>query len=161
MADKTRIKLWDGREGYKYPSGAIKDLKGRFLVAHQPGAARRITRYNSSEFHKKKSALRSAAVQAAIINGTASVDIAGGIENLTNEIVSIITSNDAAPRDKIQAFKELMRFGGLADDLTRGGSAAPGAYNGGSALSGEAIEALNTILPILERRLKDQNREIE
>lgn len=152
VQEKTPVILPDGRRGFLHPSGSIKDGAGKFLVQHQPGAAPAFNRERGRAAAIKKEELRSLAIQAAVVQGTGAADLAGGVARLAAELVNIVVG-EYAPRDKIKAFTELMRFGGLAYDLGRSNndnSAVPGA----PGMSQEAVKALNYLLPALEDRVK-------
>lgn len=149
---KTAVILPDGRQGFLHPSGTIKDGRGLFMVQKQAGAVRAFDREGARAARIKRETLRSEAIQQAILNGTASEDLAGGIGKLAAAMVQIVLEGKQ-DRDKIKAFSELMRFGGLAYDLSRGGQAENG-QGQAQNLSSEAVEALNFLLPTLEKRLK-------
>lgn len=148
---KTAVVLPDGRSGFLYPSGTIKDDKGRFLVQQQPGHAQAFDRDTAREAVKKREAIRATAFQQAIIDGAGASDLSGGVEYLAKQLVEVAKSGQG--RDKIQAVKELVRHAGLAGDLGRGGSVHGVGSSGGVGLDGEAVRALNVILPYLRDRI--------
>ena len=149
---KTAVILPDGLAGFLHPSGTITNEKGHFITNHQRGVAKPFDRDSARMANKKRESMRSAAVQAAIISGTGARDIGEGVSVLSVALVKIITSPKSQNRDKILAFKELMRFGGLAYDLGRG-SGPGGPVSGGQGLTSEAIHALNVLLPAINNRL--------
>lgn len=150
LQDKSRPDLL-GVGGFIHPGGDIRNSKGHYLAA-PPWSAGAWTGDEARAAVKKREALRSEAIQDAIIRGTGAEDLAGGVGRLAAEIVKIVKSG-RQDRDKIQAFKELMRFAGLAYDLGRGSGPDLGG-SGGSGLSSEAIQALNVILPAIEAKIR-------
>jgi hypothetical protein len=150
---KTAVQLPDGRQGYLYPSGTIHKPNGAFLTWRQKGAVRPFDGDSARAAVKKRESLRSEAVQAAIISGTAAKDINEGVARLAAELVQVVLKG-RQDRDKIQGFKELMKFAGLAYDLGRQ-SMSPGGQDTDISLSPGALSALNYLLPALEKRLKE------
>lgn len=147
---KTPVILPDGREGYIYPDKSIRRGDGAFLVKpHWSNGA--FTGDQAREAVKIREQKRRDAVLSAILAGTNSQDIGVGIQILAEQLVKVVLKG-SQDRDKIQAFKELMRQGGMAYDLGRSGD-GPGPGSGAGGLSPGAIGALNVILPALEKRL--------
>ncbi len=152
-AVKTSVILPDGRRGFHHPDGTIRGARGQFIV--KPAwSAPAFTGDLAREAVKKREAIRRASVIDAIIEGTGAEDLPGGLRALARGLVSIALEG-SQDRDRIQAYKELMRHGGLSGDLARlQGPGAGGSSPGG--LSPGAVSALNYLLPALEARIRGQ-----
>lgn len=153
VEEKTAVVLPDGRSGFLYPKGDIRNSSGSYMV-RPPYGNESWTRDTARQAVKKREELRSEAIQHAIIAGTGAKDLAGGVERLGREIVKVVLNGQG--RDKVVAFKELMRHGAMAGDLGRGGAVGGQGSGGSGGLSPEAWGALNRLLPILRDRLDSE-----
>ena len=152
-SQKTPVILPDGRQGNMYPDGTIRGARGQFIV--KPSwSAPAFTGDLAREAVKKREALRREAVVNAILDGTGAKDLSGGLKVLAQSLVSIALEG-SQDRDRITAYKELMRHGGLSGDLARLQSGGSGGSSPGG-LSPGAISALNYLLPVLEARARGQ-----
>lgn len=142
VTEKTAVRLPDGREGYLYPSGVIKNSRGHFMLgAELNGGALRFNSATASQAVSMRERIKDSAVEEAIKehgNG----DLQLGIQKLINVQVQI-ASKEKNRRDSTAALMELLKIGGFIKSKYTGTEQKPS--EGPAQLDSEEISILKAI----------------